>query len=176
MVDIERRKKLAFHFRQLAVGLISNDDFEKAIGNDVTNGWLPEQYYRSKRAKEDDAVMIPLLELAWGLYNDTKTHKLIKQYALTPEGLKVVARCILFLHSDKEYEWPACDEKFRIGLTDLLLMLLTLGISQRIRRTEQERLFNEWKTIGDHDVWPFFRMTDYEEQLKYQPFLNGAVT
>lgn len=60
IIDIERRIRLAFHLRQLAVGLTSNDDFEKAVGNDVTGGWLPEQFYRSEQAKQDD-LSFPLL-------------------------------------------------------------------------------------------------------------------
>ena len=63
MVDIERRKKLAFHLRHLSVGLISNYDFEYNLMEDVTNGWLPEQYYRAKEAKFDDPIIQPMLEL-----------------------------------------------------------------------------------------------------------------
>jgi hypothetical protein len=58
MVDKERRKKLAFHLRQLSVGLTSNDDFESSIADEVSDGWLPEQYYRSKQVKSklDDPI------------------------------------------------------------------------------------------------------------------------
>ena len=48
MVDINRRKKLALHLRQLSTGQISNDEFEERVRKDVTYGWLPEQYYRAK--------------------------------------------------------------------------------------------------------------------------------
>jgi hypothetical protein len=41
MIDQQRRKKLAFHLRHLSVGLISNDQFESRIMDDVTRGWLP---------------------------------------------------------------------------------------------------------------------------------------
>lgn len=49
MVDIERRRKLALHLRHLSVGLISNDDFEDNLMDDVTNGWLPDQYYINRK-------------------------------------------------------------------------------------------------------------------------------
>ncbi len=76
MVDTERRKKLAFHLRHLSVGLISNDEFESNLLDDVTNGWLPEQYYRSKEVKSDDEIILPMLELCWFLYDDTRQHQL----------------------------------------------------------------------------------------------------
>ena len=38
MVDKERRKKLALHLRHLSVGLTTNDDFEEAIMEDVSEG------------------------------------------------------------------------------------------------------------------------------------------
>ena len=67
MVDIEGRKKLAYHLRHLSIGLISNDEFEDYITDDVSFGWLPEQYYRSKEAKFDDGIIQPILELSWCL-------------------------------------------------------------------------------------------------------------
>jgi hypothetical protein len=48
--------------------LLSNDDFESNLMDDVTNGWLPEQYPKSKEAKLEcnqylnyagDYMMIP---------------------------------------------------------------------------------------------------------------------
>ena len=88
MVDRERRKKLAFHLRHLAVGLISNDEFEDYVTDDVTFGWLPEQYYRSKEAKFDDQIIRPMLELSWCLYSDLKEHKLTGNDRLSEEALK----------------------------------------------------------------------------------------
>jgi len=44
MVDTERQKKPAFHLRHLSVGLITNDDFEERVMDDLTDAWLPEQY------------------------------------------------------------------------------------------------------------------------------------
>ncbi|HMI61574.1 MAG TPA: hypothetical protein VK518_11705 [Puia sp.] len=176
MVDKERRRKLAFHMRQLSVGLYSNDDFEYNIGEDVTKGWLPEHYYRSKLAKTDDPVIIPILELCWGLYDDTRNHKLASADRLLPEDLRVIARCILFLHSNLEYEWPKFDTKspiFSFSLIDLLLILFTLGQNFRNKRKAQLQAYEELKKSGDFDCWPFYRQADYEQQLTIQPFLAG---
>jgi len=175
MIDHQRRKRLAFHLRHLSVGLISNDQFEGHLMDDVTHGWLPEQYYRSKQAKFDDPIVIPMLELCWGLYDDTREHKLIRADQLSKESLKIIARCILFLHSDKEYEWPYFDTNnplFRFSLKDFVIAILTLGTNYRNKRLEQEQSFKDFQRLGDYDYWPFFKKIDYAEQLDKQPFLN----
>ncbi len=170
MVDKERRKKLALHLRHLSVGLISNDEFETAVMDDVSYGWLPEQYYRSREAKSDDPVIQPMLYLCWGLYDDTRNHKLTKGDKLSKNALKIIARCILFLHSGREYEWPELNkvEPFlRFSLKDIMLTILTLGYYYRKKRYEK------WQKLGPYDVWPFFREMDYKNQLKKHPFLGG---
>jgi hypothetical protein len=181
MIDKQRRKKLAFHLRQLSVGLISNDDFEEAVMEDVSDGWLPEQYYRSKLAKKgnDDPIIRPMLELCWGLYDDTRNHKLVKSDALAKPVLKIVARCILFLHSDREYEWPYFNTNnplLRFSLKDLIFSVLSLGHHYRDKREEHIISYYEWQKSGDYDVWPFFRKSEYRDQLTNRPFLNGPQT
>ncbi|MDP4272033.1 MAG: hypothetical protein Q8909_18210 [Bacteroidota bacterium] len=176
MIDKERRRKLAYHLRHLAVGLISNDNFENNIMADVTDGWLPEQYYRSKTAKYDDSIILPMLELCWGLYDDTRHHKLINRDKLSDENLKVIARCVLFLTSEKEYEWPFFDTKsplISFSLIEHIQNLLSFGKLYRDKRAESERLYLEFQKLGDYDFWPFLRKEDYEDQLKITPFLNG---
>jgi hypothetical protein len=130
MIDIERRKKLALYLRHLSVGLTTNDEFEDAVMESVTDGWLPEQYYRSKQAKNDDLIIQPMLELCWGLYDDTRQHKLTKSDKLTKDALQIIARCILFLHSNKEYEWSYFDTTnplLKFSLKDVIFAILTLG-------------------------------------------------
>ena len=176
MVDTERRKKLAFHLRHLSVGLITNDDFESNLMDDVTNGWLPEQYYRAKEAKVDDPIIQPMLELCWGLYHDTRQHKLKGSDKLPDQSLKVIARCILFLQTDREYEWPYFDTNsplFKFSLGEIILSILTLGQYYRVKRKEKEEAFLEFQKLGNFDIWPFLKMDSYEAQLKKQPFLNG---
>ena len=176
MVDSERRKKLAFHLRHLAVGLISNDEFEDYITDDVTFGWLPEQYYRSKEAKFDDPIIRPMLELSWCLYSDLKEHKLTGNDKLPEEQLKDIARFVLFLYSDFEYEWPYLDPTnplIRFSFKDLLLSVLTLGQHYRNKMTERQQQFDYFKTSGDYDYWPFINKVQYEKQLKHHPFLTG---
>lgn len=174
MVDKQRRKKLAFHLRQLSVGQTTNDDFEYGIVEEMTDGWLPDQYYRSKNAVNDDAIIIPMLELCWGLYDGTRRHKLIGSDKLAPESLKAIAVCILFLHSDLKYEWPPIDTVPHFSLADLLMAVLTLGYSVKIKRGEMEKNYLKWQAAGDFNVWPFFSQADYKKQLEQLSFLSGV--
>ena len=173
MVDRERRKKLAFHLRHLSVGLISNDDFEGNIMDDVTKGWLPEQYYRAKEAKFDDPIIRPMLELCWGLYDDTRNHKLKGSGKLSDEGLKIIARCILFLHSDQEYKWPYFDTLLKFSFKEVVISIFTLGQYCRYKRKKQHQSYLEFQKLGNFDVWPFMTQNDYQTQLTKQPFFNG---
>jgi len=148
---------------------------------DVSDGWLPEQYHRSKLAKSDahDPIIKPMLELCWGLYDDTRNHKLEKSNAVTKDALKIIARCILFLHSDKEYEWPYFNTNnplLRFSLQDLILSVITLGHDYRNKREEHLISYYEWQKLSAYDVWPFFRKGDYQEQLTKPPFLSGRQT
>ena len=176
MVDKERRKKLAFHLRHLSIGLISNDEFEDRIMDDVTYGWVPEQYYRAKESKIDDPVIRPILEFTWCLYDDTFNHSLKGDYKLSDVQIKEIARYILFHHSDIEYDWTYIDltnPVFRFSFTDILKSIITLGQHYRDLNLRREEEFELMKKTGDFDFWPFKTKSDYEDQLKKQPFLNG---
>ena len=176
MIDIERRKKLAFHLRHLSVGLITNDDFESNLMEDVTNGWLPEQYYRAKESKIDDPIIQPMLELCWGLYDDTRQHKLKGSDKLSEESLKIIARCILFLHSDQDYNWPYFDTNnplLKFSFKEVVVSILTLGQYYRDKRKQHHQAYLEFKTLGNFDIWPFQKVEDYNQQLKIQSFLKG---
>lgn len=175
MIDKERRKKLAYHLRHLSIGSITNDEFEDHIIDDVAFGWLPEQYYRAKEAKFDDAIIKPILESCWSLYSDLKEHKLKGLYKLDEKQLKDIARFILFLHSNSEYEWPYVDPTnplIRFSFKDIILSIITFGQHYKDKRIEREKEFVEMQKIGDYDYWPFISKKQYEEQLKHQPFLS----
>lgn len=176
MVDNDRRKKLALHLRQLATGQISNDEFEERITEDVTYGWLPEQYYRAKESKTDDPVIRPIWEFSWCLYNDTYNHKLTGNHKLSEDQTKEIARFILFLQSNLEYDWTYIDltnPVIRFSFTDILKSVITLGQHYRDLNLKREEEFELMKKTGDFELWPFKTRNEYEQQLKRQPFLNG---
>jgi hypothetical protein len=176
MIDKGRRKKLAMHLRHLSVGQISNDEFEDRITEDVTYGWLPGQYYRSKESKTDDPVIRPILEYSWCLYNDTYNHKLKGRHKLADEQLKEIARFILFLHSDLEYEWTYIDitnPLMRFSFTDMLKSIISFGLHYKNKQLERVEEFEKMKCEGDFEYWPFKTILDFKRQLEYQPFLNA---
>lgn len=175
-VDIERRKKLAEHLRHLATGQISNDEFEESITDDVTYGWLPEQYYRSKESKVDDPVIRPIVEYAWCLYNDTENHKLVGRYKLSDFQEKEIARLILFLRSGQEYTWDYVDITnpiLRFSFKEIMQSILTFGKYYRDHKLTWLKQIEDMKKKGDFEFWPFKTKEMFEEQLKHQPFLVG---
>jgi len=143
--------------------------------DDVTKGWLPEQYHRSKEAKFDDLIIVPMLELCWGLYSDIRNHKLTGNDQLSKDSLKIIARCILFLHSEIEYEWPDFDftnPLFKFSLKELILTAITFGKYYKDRRLKQKQSYINYQKLGTHEYWPFFKRIDYSELLNKQPFLS----
>ena len=175
MIDTERRKKLAYHLRHLSIGLITNDEYENYITEDISFGWLPEQYYRAKEAEFDDAIIKPMLELSWFLYSDLKEHKLIGKHKLTEKQIKDIARYILFLHSENKYEWKYIDltnPLMRFSFKDIILSVITLGKHYQNKLNEREKEYAELKNNADYEYWPFINRKQYEEELKNQPFLK----
>lgn len=176
MIDIERRRKLAEHLRHFATGQISNDEFEGSVVDDVTYGWLPEQYYRSKESKTDDPVIRPVVEYAWCLYSDLENHKLVGQFKLTEYQEKEIARLILFLRSGQEYTWDLVDitsPLLRFSFVEIMQSILTFGKYYRDQRLTRGQQIEDMKKKGDFQYWPFKTLADFEEQLKHQPFLVG---
>ena len=168
MIDTNRRKKLALHLRHLSTGQISNDEFEKRIMKDLTYGWLPEQYYRAKESKTDDPVLRPILEFSWCLYNDTYNHKLTGEHRLSDEQTKEIARFILFLYSELEYEWTYVDllnPLIRFSFADILKSFVTLGKHYRNLKLKREQEFELMKQAGDFEFWPFKTKAQYELQI-----------
>ena len=176
MVDKIRRRKLAFHLRRLAVGLISNDDFEDAIMEDISSGNLPQYYSHTINLKQEDLIIKPMLELSWCLYNDVEEHHLTGPDKLSDEALKEISRCILFLHSDLEYQWPYFDiinPFLRFFWKDWLLGAVTFGKHYCNQDKKLRKEFDQFRKTGDYDIWPFTNRKQYETQLLQPPFLAG---
>ena len=146
MVAREERDRLAILLRRLADGRITNDDYDSEF----------------PIASDDRAVEI-IAYNGWGLYSDFPTYRLRGKHALSPAAREHVARSILVLHSDLEYEWP---REPRHNLISLIVVLLTVGWVDL-------RPWQEWKRQGDFPVWPFFRWADYEQALVKPRFLTG---
>lgn len=133
MIDRKARTKVAGLLREFANGVISNEKFEAEypVSNiDISIGEIFTQI--------------------WFLYSDVREHRLTGDDALNREQSKFVERCILFLKSDAEFEWP----RQRISPSHFILSVLGFD-----RNDEQA-------VRGDESVWPFKDVTQYELALR----------
>jgi hypothetical protein len=149
MVQRESRRRLAELLRGLVAGRITNDEFELAIPRD----------------SGDSAVREVFRDGAWFLYDDLHEHRLVGKYRLSRDGRDEVARWVLFLESDLEYEWPVPPMWKRVAF--MLASVGTLGLLAAIMRRRNSR-------NGALAVWPFRTLSAYEAALRHPPYLNGA--
>ena len=91
MVDTEPRQRAAELIEKLRDGTISNFDFEES--------W--PRYDKRDRALRAIETMI------WRFYSDGHEHTLAEEgHLLTAEGREIFDRCVLFLRTGLEYQWP----------------------------------------------------------------------
>lgn len=147
MIDRDARRQVSELLRHLVSGQITNDEFED----------------RLPQGSADRAVN-EISSEAWYLYSDLWEHRLVGAQRLTAEARTHVARTVLFLQSEREFEWPEWPLGSR--LLSGLFRLLTLGIFGRGARARYEQ-------AGDIKVWPFLRRADYEAALEAPPYLSG---
>jgi len=150
MVDRVSRRELAELLRQLAAGHLTNDEFER----------------RAPRQSADPAIQAICRDGAWFLYDDLHEHRLVGKDRLDERVRSDVARWVLFLETDVEYQWPISPLPWRLALA--VASLATLGVLAVIMR---------WRNRRDPDsaVWPFRTVAAYQSALKSPPYLNGAV-
>jgi len=148
MVDRDARDRMALLLRRLVTGRITNDEFEDEI----------------PRSPADPAVTAIYRHGAWGLYSDLHQHRLVGRLRLPREERREVARFILFLKSDLEYEWTS--PGLLQGLLWTVAGLLTLGWTHRLYRRRLGRQ-------GEVRVWPFLRQEDFERAVRSPCYLAG---
>lgn len=135
MVHRRARDIAANAVRDLMQGSISNREYE-----------------RTYPTAKDDPALWAIYTALWFGYSDASEHTLTGRHALNDEDRALVDRCLLFLRSDLEFQWPPPKFRLRYGVLRLL------GLGQIVKRREQEEL-----SIGDIEVWPFLKKADYEE-------------
>jgi hypothetical protein len=141
MIDRRNRDRLALLLRRYVAGRITNDD-------------LADQ----GPSRSADPAIRAVYEYAWNLYDDFSTHRAEGRHALSPEARRVVARWILFLHSDCGYRWPVFSF---MQIYNWPLNILTLGWWER----RKYRRFEAFQRAGHFKVWPFVRTAEYKEAL-----------
>jgi len=135
--------------RRLVAGRITNDELEAGLPLGSADPAVSQVYY------------LGLLSL----YSDLSEHRLIGCRRLSRDARREIARLILFLKSDLDYEWPR-----RQPWQELLWMLaglLTLGFAGRFYRSQL-------RTQGEIRVWPFVRQEDFERTVRSPCYFTGA--
>jgi hypothetical protein len=149
MIDRHSRDKMVLLLRQLATGRITNDEFEDRQPLSSQDPAMAEVFYRG----------------ASGFYSDLDEYRLAGRHRMSRSERREMARFILFLKSDLEYEWPC-----RTLWQELLWMaagILTLGLAGR--------LYRHWMSAhGEVRVWPFLRQKDFEQAVRNPCYLAGA--
>jgi hypothetical protein len=121
-----------------------------------------------KDADREDHSLGAIYSRVWHFYDDLREHRLRDKHELSEEGRRAVARCVVFLHSDFEYQWPI---KSFISLSGCFLRLCTFGLAGLILNPINERRLQR---MGSWDLWPFFRETDYQSAITRPRLLGGA--
>ncbi len=138
MVDRDARDKAAELLRQFLAGTITNFELE--------NSW-PSSSDRVLRAIEDTL---------WCFYDDFEEHAMRGRWALPKDRKKNMARWVVFLHSDEEYQWPAIGFPGIRPLRSGWLARLT-GIARW--RKKKEAVF---MASGEYAYWPFISRASFE--------------
>ena len=147
MIDRVARITLAEQIRHLVAGLTTNDEFEERV-LDVETA---------------DRAYWAVVDQAWYLYSDLYRHKLTGSRALSKNDRRIISTFVLFLHSDLEYEWT---EHPCTGVPRIILGIVSLGWLPKY--------FDErWKLQGDYEVYPFFRLSDFEKASAHPRLLAG---
>ena len=145
MIDRKARDDYAQLLRHFAAGRVLNWDYE-----DIADPLVDS----------DDPALFPVFWAVWPTYCDIRKHTLTGADRLDRDARRVVARCILFLYSNREYEWPTTS-RWRV-----LLNVLTFGVWGAINPMPPSG--------GDDEVWPFFRRSDLSEEALRPRLLAGV--
>jgi len=126
-------------------------DVGAIVLRDLIDGRITNDEFMSSFPRGSDLALLAVLDFAWRQFSDLRVHTLTGRDSPTPERQAMLERCLLFLSTDLEFEWPS--PRHSIGRQ--LLQVLTLG---RCFRLSAE----EYKSKGEFEVWPFLRRGDYE--------------
>ena len=150
MVNRKARDEFAELLRHLVTGQITNDEFEN----------------RAPLSSKDLAIDEIWWLAAWRLYDDFDEHTLTEEYRASDDERREIAKCILFLKTDQEYQWPR-----HSTLKELLGDLRYLVSFGRVPVYDPMELLDA--TAGDLEAWPFIRPKDLEAARSRPPYLAG---
>lgn len=158
-VDLDSRRQFASLIRKFVNCKINSGDFF-------------ESEVRFDCIKSDDPALKAIDGMLWSSYNEEWPHKLSGKNALTPQGVEMYNRCLLFLGSDLEFEWPDAGRQFQQVRFGRVFGELTLGLTYLVDDfldKRSEAFMDNYRKAGEFEVWPFIRKSDYESEFQRQP-------
>ena len=144
MIDRNKRDAYAETLRHFVAGNTLNMDYEDSMDELLKCG---------------DLVIHQIYCEIWPLYCDIRKHRMRGGHRLDKDQRREISRFIMFLYSNREYEWPLPSLWRRIA------SLLTLGFFNVF--------FSEPACEGEGKVWPYFRAEDYRIDLLQPRLLRG---
>ena len=140
---MDTRKQYAELVRQFLSGRMTNHQYEDRCDAIVYDA--------------DTAVDQVYCEL-WAGYCDFREHYVGIKHGMPRDSRRTAARWIMFLRSNRPYEYPT------YGCLPILISICTLGM---IRKPDP-------KGAGDSDYWPYFRESDFRQDLARPKLLAGG--
>lgn len=137
MIDLCARLKTAKLLKAYCSQRITNLEFESHI------------------PVSDDPIIKRVDDMIWASYSDNREHFARGVFGFDKEAKAEIARCILFLHSDRPYAWPRSMSFFK-----RLFNFLTLNIF----KSDQDVTPAEFLYAGDRAAWPFLTIADLEAE------------
>jgi hypothetical protein len=132
--------------RVLAANLI-----RRFLEGQITNDWFANNY---PSGVKDDAAIGAIYKRLWFFWDDLHEHKVEGKRQLSPEGRALFNRCIAFLDSDLEYEWPA------IKFTSFSQVFLRAIGLRKLADKRADNWTERMNQLGAWDAWPFMREAD----------------
>ncbi len=141
MIDRQARDRAAVVLEEFRSGRLTNFEFENAWGRLKTT---------------DDRAIRAIGSMIWHYYDDAVEHRLTGERALGSDAQDLFHRCINFLRTEYEYEWPV-DNLATIERLPKGIDALTLGVLSRWLKTRNADRAQQMTQAGDIRAWPFMR-------------------
>jgi hypothetical protein len=122
------------------------------LGDGITNYRLEDEW----PDQSPDFALRAVIEQLWFYYKDFP-EKMLTRASFSPDEIKLIERCVVFLTSDREYEWP----QYSFATENRTIIERLLGLGKQYSEEEWER----FKSAGEIDAWPFLRLSDYQETI-----------
>ncbi len=195
MIDREHRDQLAELIRHLANGCITTGEFDdfhmfvdsedpavSAVSNEAwglyDDVWPAWAYRLRGHHKLSPEVRRQVAIWAVFLYSDTEYEWPGGFYSPPGGDCLLILLCALLIPAGIFLSmFSVLSSRLPIlGVACLFLATCIYSYSQRLDQRARERWLATQNEIGDYDVWPFLRTSDFQEARKRPRLLAGSST